>query len=94
MPEAIGPEIVITGTKRAQASDDVPLALTVIDPADLRQARVAPGTAAVAFAEPQITLADVGPGQKRLFLRGVADSAFNGPFQSTVLVQVDETRAT
>ena len=94
MLETTGPEIVITATKRAQASDDVPLALTVIDPGTLRQARVAPGTAAVAFTEPQITLADIGPGQNRLFLRGVADSPFNGPSQSTVLVQVDETRAT
>ena len=93
-PETIGPEIVVTATKRAQASDDVPLDLTVIDPANLQQARGAPGTAAVAFAEPQITLADIGPGQNRLFLRGVADSPFNGPSQSTVLVQVDETRAT
>ncbi len=92
--EAIGPEIIVTGTKRPQASDDVPLSLTIVDPSDLLQALAAPGTAAVAFELPQLTLADIGPGQNRLFLRGVADSPFNGPSQSTVTVQIDETRAT
>ena len=93
-PEAVLPGIVVTATKRAQASDDVPLDLTVVDPTSFTTGRAAPGTAAIASAQPQLTLAEIGPGQNRLFLRGIADSPFNGPSQSTVAVQLDEARST
>lgn len=92
--EVTGTTIIVTATKRVQATDDVPLALSIVSPGDLNLAQAAPGTAAIAAVQPQMTLAEIGPGQNRLFLRGVADSPFNGPSQSTVAIQLDEARST
>ena len=41
-----------------------------------------------------LTLTGAGPGAYRLFLRGIADSVFNGFSQSTVSVQLDDARIT
>lgn len=41
-----------------------------------------------------LALTNLGPGRNRQFIRGVADSPFNGPSQSTVAVQLDEARVT
>jgi outer membrane receptor protein involved in Fe transport len=41
-----------------------------------------------------VALAGQGPGRNRMFLRGVADSPFNGDSQSTVAVILDDSRLT
>lgn len=52
------------------------------------------GSREVTYQVDGLTLTNLGPGRNRQFIRGVADSAFNGPSQSTVAVQLDEARIT
>lgn len=51
-------------------------------------------TASVASDVEGLTLTALGPGRNRMFLRGVADSPFNGASQSTVALLVDDARLT
>ncbi|MBV1687949.1 TonB-dependent receptor [Novosphingobium sp. G106] len=55
---------------------------------------LAMGSREVTYEVDGLTLTNLGPGRNRQFIRGVADSAFNGPSQSTVAVQLDEARIT
>ncbi|WP_447412480.1 hypothetical protein, partial [Clostridium perfringens] len=48
----------------------------------------------VALGLEGLSLTNLGPGRNRQFIRGVADSPFNGPSQSTVAVVLDEARIT
>jgi outer membrane receptor protein involved in Fe transport len=41
-----------------------------------------------------LALTNLGPGRNRQFIRGVADSPFNGTSQTTVAIQLDEARVT
>ena len=86
--------IIVTATKRDLQLGSVPDAVAVIalDPVDAVQPQN--GTGYVAETVDGVSLAGLGPGRNRLFLRGVADSAFGGVSQSTVAIVFDETRLT
>ena len=92
--EPPAPDIIVVGAKRPLDLADLPLAVALIRPDDVITGGVTPGTIDIAAHVTAMTVADVGPGQRRLFLRGVADSPFNGPTQATVAVQFDEARIT
>ncbi len=85
-------DIVVTATKRDERLSAVPFATTVIrlDAPHLAD-RIAT-TAEIAANAEGVGLTNLGPGRNRLFLRGVADSPFNGPTQSTVGVYLDDAR--
>lgn len=86
--------IVVTAPKRAALLGDLPMAVSVLrfDP-EAAQAPVG-GTALVAARSEGLAMTAMGPGRNRLFLRGVADSPFNGESQSTVAVVLDDARLT
>ncbi len=94
-PTSVGTPIVVTGSKRTQSFDEVPIALSVIRFDDRRLGGSASSdTQTIARASEGLSLSGLGPGRNRLFLRGVADSAFGGESQTTVAVVLDEARLT
>jgi iron complex outermembrane recepter protein len=50
------------------------------------------GTAALVGRLPELTSTNLGPGRNKLFIRGIADSSFSGPTQSTVGLYLGEMR--
>lgn len=86
--------IVVTAIKRAVPLVDLPMAVSVLRLGDGRDMLPANGTTLVAAESEGLAMTGLGPGRNRLFLRGVADSPFNGESQSTVAVVLDEARLT
>jgi len=85
-------DIVVTATKRDERLGDIPVAISLLradmlaDLAGSRGLHEGLGFTEGAFAT------NLGPGRDRIFLRGVADSAFNGTTQSTVNLYLDDAR--
>lgn len=86
-------DIVVTGQKREQDLLSVPASISVAN-LDRSSPRIAMGASEIANSLEGLALTNLGPGRNRQFIRGVADSPFNGPSQSTVAVQIDESRVT
>jgi outer membrane receptor protein involved in Fe transport len=76
--------IIVTASKRAQALDDFPGAASLVGLRDLTGADGARGSGAIVARLPILASTNLGPGRNKLFIRGVADSSFNGPTQATV----------
>ncbi len=94
LPEYPQPDLIVTAQKRPQALDLVAIAVTVV-PGGLDRAGIAaPGSQDIALATEGLSMTNLGPGRNRQFIRGIADSPFNGPSQTTVSVQLDEARVT
>lgn len=91
-PEPIDPEIVITATKQSTPLDRYAGSATVLD------VGAGTGVAAVRGLESLVgrlsttASTNLGPGRNKLFVRGIADSSFNGPTQSTTGLYVGELR--
>lgn len=86
------PAIVVTGSKRAETIDDYAGSVALVDPGDLRPGRLAHGSDALVEQLPILSSTHLGPGRNKLFIRGVADSSFNGPTQATVGQYLGEVR--
>ena len=87
-------DIVVTGQKRAQPLQDVPMSVAVIQLAGSQDGRLSPATRDLALSVEGLALTNLGSGRNRQFIRGVADSPFNGTSQTTVAVQLNEARVT
>lgn len=88
-------DIIVTGRKVSESLSDVPAPLSVFLPDQVpAMAQDSAGSAAVAGQVPALSSTNVMPGGNRLFIRGVADSPFDGFSQSTVATQIDDARAT
>lgn len=85
-------QIVVVGTKRREMLATVPFALSVVSLGDGRLAGRAVTTAEALEGAGDVQLTNLGPGRNRLFIRGIADSAFAGPTQSTVGIYLDDAR--
>lgn len=95
VPEIVAAEpIIVTAPKRAAPLDELPMAVAVVRPEPMQAASATSGTAMIAAQSEGLAMTSLGPGRNRLFLRGIADSPFNGESQSTVAVVFDETRLT
>lgn len=84
-------EIVVTGSKRALALAAYPGPATMIEGNDPALAGLR-GSEALVERIPGVTSTHLGPGRNKLFLRGIADSSFNGPTQATVGQYLGESR--
>jgi outer membrane receptor protein involved in Fe transport len=93
-PAGVFPEIVVSATKRDLSLASAPMAAAVValDSAHAHQPQS--GTALVAASVEGLALTGEGAGRNRMFVRGVADSAFGGRTQSTVAVLLDDARIT
>ncbi|WP_336952163.1 MULTISPECIES: TonB-dependent receptor [Sphingobium] len=87
-------DIIVTGTKRAEHLSSLPISVAIADGPGERSGTLLPGTADIARQLDGLTLTNLGPGRNRQFIRGVADSPFNGNSQSTVAILVNDARAT
>jgi outer membrane receptor protein involved in Fe transport len=95
-PETRGTEdIIVTATKQTMPLRRYPGSATVIDLDDDWVARNAGGgTNALRNLLPILGSTNLGPSRNKLFLRGVADSSFNGPTQATVGQFLGDVRLT
>lgn len=84
-------EIVVTGSKRALALAAYPGPAEMIEGNDPALAGLR-GSEALVERIPGVTSTHLGPGRNKLFLRGIADSSFNGPTQATVGQYLGESR--
>lgn len=90
--EILYPDILVTATKREADGFELPYSISTILPSDMAGTAGHVGTGTmVAFAN-GINKTNMGPGRNRLFIRGVADSPFNGPSQSTVALLLGDAR--
>lgn len=86
------PDIVVTGSKRAIPLSDYPGSVSVFRMGGLPPGSEGRGTDAIAARVPGIGSTHLGSGRNKLFIRGIADSSFNGPTQATVGQYLGETR--
>jgi outer membrane cobalamin receptor len=94
-PELVSTEtIVVTAAKRRQPLESLPMAVSVVHPEQYRPADASAGTAWLGSEVDGLAMTNSGPGRNRMFLRGVADTPFNGESQATVAVVFDDARLT
>lgn len=88
-------EIVVTASKQGIPLDRYAGSVDVVDLDPDRNARSASrGTSAIVARLPMLASTSLGPGRDKLFIRGVADSSFNGPTQATVGQYFGDVRLT
>ncbi|WP_448661189.1 TonB-dependent receptor domain-containing protein [Sphingomonas sp. CJ20] len=88
------PEIVVTGRKRAEPLAAADATIMVISGTRLDQRGAPLASADVAQMVDGLSVTSMGSGRNRLFIRGVADSPFDGFGQASVSVVIDDARAT
>ncbi len=76
-------EIVVIGSKRDTPLADYPGQVEILDGEDLAFGGVG-GTEKIMQRVPTVASTYLGSGRNKLFVRGIADSSFTGPTQSTV----------
>ncbi|MBA2932554.1 TonB-dependent receptor [Sphingomonas sp. CGMCC 1.13654] len=91
-PQAI--DIVVTGSKRGTVLAAYPGSAIVVSVADIPLAMRSHGSEALVSELPILSSTHLGSGRNKLFIRGIADSSFNGPSQSTVGQYLGEARLT
>lgn len=85
-------EIIVTGSKRETPLAAFPGPVTVIGEEALIEGQGLKGSDALVSRLPIVTSTYLGPGRNKLFLRGIADSSFNGPTQATVAQYFGDAR--
>lgn len=94
VPAIARAELVVTAQKRPQSLGDVAMAVAVVPLGEGESGARPLSSRDVGLDVEGLAMTNLGPGRNRQFIRGVADSPFVGPSQSSVSVQVDEARAT
>ena len=84
--------LIVTGSKRRTLLSDYPGSAAILKMDDLPAGSDGQGTSAIAARLPGVTSTHLGSGRNKLFIRGIADSSFNGPTQATVGQYLGETR--
>ncbi len=77
-------EIVVTATKRDIPIGSYPGGVQIVEGSELSAAESLRGTEAIEARIASVASTHLGPGRNKLFIRGIADSSFVGPTQSTV----------
>lgn len=91
--EAPVQEIIVTGSKQNQTLDSYAGTAHVEMVGGVGMSENL-GTAAFVARIPALTSTNLGPGRNKVFVRGIADSSFSGPTQSTVGLYLGELRLT
>jgi len=78
-------EIVVTASKQNILLDRYPGSATIVEfPPTWLSRNASAGTAAITQTLPTLSSTNLGRGRNKIFVRGIADSSFNGPSQATV----------
>ncbi len=85
-------DIVITASKRAFRLASFPGSVMFASGEDPMAAAHGRGTEGLVATLPGLNSTHLGTGRNKLFIRGIADSSFNGPTQATVGQYLGETR--
>jgi outer membrane receptor protein involved in Fe transport len=94
-PEQPQADIIVTGSKQGVSLDRFAGTARVIDLSEGGTGRFgARGSEAVLERLPMLASTSLGPGRNKLYIRGVADSSFNGPSQSIVGQTLGDVRLT
>ncbi len=88
----IAEDIIVTASKRSATVDGYPASVAVLDFDDFPIGAEGGGSDAITSRLPGVTSTHFGPGRNKLFIRGLADSSFNGTTQATVGQYLGETR--
>lgn len=95
MIPAIDTSIVVTASKQNTPLKHYAGTATVLQlDRDTTAREASRGTEAIVARLPILTATSLGAGRDKLFIRGIADSSFNGPSQSTVGLYLGEVRMT
>lgn len=94
-PPEPAPDIIVTASKQGTALARFPGTVHVMDLAPEEGSRLgARGSEAIVNRLPMLASTNLGPGRNKLYIRGVADSSFNGPSQSIVGQYLGDARLT
>ncbi len=94
-PDQPQPDIIVTASKQGVALDRFGGTVHIVDLADAQAGRFgARGSEAVLERLPMLASTSLGPGRNKIYIRGVADSSFNGPSQSIVGQTLGDVRLT
>ncbi len=85
-------DIIVTASKRDERLSDLPVSVSVVRGTSLGRLAGKRGLSDLLATADGAFSTNLGPGRDRLFLRGVADSAFNGTSQSLVSLYLDDAR--
>ncbi len=91
-PPTEGADIIVTASKRDERLSDLPVSITIVGNHALDRLAGKRGLVDLLATTDGAFSTNLGPGRDRVFLRGVADSAFNGTSQSLVSLYVDDAR--
>lgn len=83
-PQSMPGDIVVTATKRDIPMSSYPGGVQIVAGSELSPAEGLRGTEAIEARIASVASTHLGPGRNKLFIRGIADSSFVGPTQSTV----------
>ncbi len=86
-------DIIVTASKQQQALSTYPGSAHVERVGGTGMSENL-GTAAFVARLPALTSTNLGPGRNKIFVRGIADSSFSGPTQSTVGLYLGDLRLT
>ena len=92
LPPLVGGDIIVTASKRDERLSDLPTAISIAGGQTLDRLAGRRGLVDVMATTDSAFSTNLGPGRDRIFLRGVADSAFNGTSQSLVSLYLDDAR--
>lgn len=85
-------DIIVTGSKTGTRFDRYAGTASVLSGSDLTLGEAGQGSDALVQRIPTFASTHLGSGRNKLFIRGVADSSFNGPSQAVVGEYLGEVR--
>lgn len=85
-------EIIVTGSKLSAPLQDYIGSVGLVDATSTRPGQQIHGSEALVAEVPILTSTHLGAGRNKLFIRGIANSSFNGPTQATVGEYLGEVR--
>jgi outer membrane receptor protein involved in Fe transport len=85
-------EILVIASKRGTPISRYPASVSTLAADMLAPGLEGQGTEALTAYLPSLNSTHLGPGRNKLFVRGLADSSFNGPTQATVGEYLGEAR--
>lgn len=86
-------EIVVTATKQDTTLAEYPASISLVSLDEVDAARSGgEGSGYILQRIPALSSTNLGPGRNKIFIRGIADSSFNGSSQSTISQYLGEAR--